>query len=101
MVSLLGVTIYATGVYIILQYLSVYLPRIYPRYAASLFAANDLCRSVAAAGLIHAGIRLHGRLGIKKGIAVLGVISVLGVPGMWFIYRQGPMLRAKSRFVVK
>ncbi|GIZ44428.1 hypothetical protein CKM354_000762600 [Cercospora kikuchii] len=100
-VSLLGVTIYATGVYIILQCLSVYLPRIYPRYAASLFAANDLCRSVAAAGLIHAGVPLYGRLGIEKGISVLGAISVLGIPGMWFIYLQGPTLRAKSRFVEK
>ncbi|CAK1362718.1 uncharacterized protein RHO25_007029 [Cercospora beticola] len=100
-VSLLGVTIYATGVYIILQCLSVYLPRIYPRYAASLFAANDLCRSVAAAGLLHAGNPLYGRLGIEKGISVLGAISVLGIPGMWFIYLQGPTLRARSRFVKK
>lgn len=95
-VSLLGVTIYATGVYIILQCLSVYLPRIYPSYAASLFAANDLCRSVAAAGLILAGIPLYGRLGIERRISVLGAIGVLGIPGMWFIYLQGPRLRAKS-----
>ncbi|KAI5368182.1 Putative major facilitator superfamily, MFS transporter superfamily [Septoria linicola] len=100
-ISLVGVTIYAAGVYIILQCLSVYLPRIYPRYAASLFAANDLCRSCTAAALIHAGVPLYGRLGVSRGISVLGSISVLGIPGKWFIYWKGPVLRAKSRFVAE
>lgn len=98
-VSLLGITIYATGTFIILQCLGVYLPRIYPDYSASLFAANDLCRSVVATAAIHVGIPLYGNLGIGPGVSVLGGMSVLGIPGMWFIYWKGPALRAKSRFV--
>jgi DHA1 family multidrug resistance protein-like MFS transporter len=98
--SILGITIYATGTFVILQCLGVYLPRIYPAYSASLFAANDLCRSVVATAAIHVGVPLYGKLGIPHGVTILGAMSVLGIPGMWFIYYKGPALRAKSRFVV-
>jgi hypothetical protein len=97
-VSLLGITIYAIGTFVILQCMSVYLPRIYPEYSASLFAANDLCRSLLAAAAINLGVPLYGRLGIGPGVSVLGGMSVLGIPGMWFIYWKGPALRAMSRF---
>jgi DHA1 family multidrug resistance protein-like MFS transporter len=98
LVSLLGITIYATGTFIILQCMSVYLPKIYPEYSASLFAANDLCRSLLAAAAIHLGVPLYGRLGIGPGVSVLGGMSVLGIPGMWFIYRKGAALRGMARF---
>lgn len=97
LVSLLGITIYAIGTFVILQCMSVYLPRIYPAYSASLFAANDLCRSLLAAAAIHLGVPLYGRLGIGPGVSVLGGMSLLGVPGMWFIYRKGPALRSMAR----
>ena len=35
-----------------LQQIFVYLPLSYPRYAASLFAANDVCRAMFAAGCV-------------------------------------------------
>jgi len=98
-VSVLGITIYAAGTFVILQCLGVYLPRIYPAYSASLFAANDLCRSLVATAAIHVGVPLYGKLGISHGVSILGALSVLGIPGMWFIYYRGPALRAKSRFV--
>lgn len=98
--SILGITIYAAGTFIILQCLGVYLPRIYPAYSASLFAANDLCRSLIATAAIHVGIPLYSKLGISHGVSILAAMSALGVPGMWFIYYKGPVLRAKSRFEV-
>lgn len=98
-VSLLGITLYATGTYIVLQCFSVYLPRIYPRYAASLFAANDFCRSMLATAAIHLGVPLYDKLGIRVGISILGAVSLLGIPGMLFIYWKGASLRAKSRFI--
>jgi DHA1 family multidrug resistance protein-like MFS transporter len=96
--SVIGITLYSMGTFIILQCLSVYLPEIYPRYSASLFAANDFCRSTLAAAAIHFAIPLYDDLGIGKGVSVLGGLSVLGVVGMWYIYRAGASLRAKSRF---
>lgn len=100
-VNLLGVVIYAVGIFIILECMSVYLPRIYPEYAASLFAANDFCRSILAAAAVHLSVPLYNRLGVAIGVSVLGALSVLGIPGMWLIYRKGAALRAKSRFVVR
>lgn len=100
-VSLLGITIYAIATFIILQCMSVNLPRIYPEYSASLFAANDLCRLLLAADAIHLGVPLYGKLGIGPGVSVLGAMSVLGVPGMWLIYWNGPALRAMSRFLAR
>jgi DHA1 family multidrug resistance protein-like MFS transporter len=99
-VSIIGITIYAAGTFVILQCLGVYLPRIYPAYSASLFAANDLCRSLVATAAIHIGVPLYGKLGIAHGVSILGAMSVLGIPGMWFIYYKGPALRAQSRFMV-
>lgn len=99
-VSLIGVTIYAMSTFIVLQCLSVYLPRIYPDYSASLFAANDFCRSSLAAAAVHVGVPLYTNLGIGKGVSVLAGLSVLGIGGIWFIYLKGAALRARSRFVV-
>lgn len=97
-VSVIGITIYSMGTFIILQCLSVYLPKIYPRYSASLFAANDFCRSTLAAAAIHFAIPLYDKLGIGRGVSVLGGLSVLGILGMWYIHRVGASLRARSRF---
>ena len=97
-VSVIGITLYSMGTFIILQCLSVYLPKIYPRYSASLFAANDFCRSTLAAAAIHFAIPLYDDLGIGKGVSVLGGLSVLGIVGMWYIYRAGASLRAQSQF---
>lgn len=100
-ISLIGVVVYAVGVFIILECMSVYLPRIYPEYAASLFAANDFCRSILAAIAVHLSVPLYNRLGVATGVSILGALSVLGIPGMWLIYKKGATLRAKSRFVVR
>jgi len=100
LVGLFGLTLYAMGTFVILQCLSVYLPRIYPVYSASLFASNDLFRSSLATGAIHFGVPLYENLGVDRGVSVLGGLSVLGIAGMWFIYGKGAALRAQSRFVM-
>ena len=56
--------------------------------------------SLQATAAIHIGIPLYSKLGISHGVSILGAMSVLGIPGMWFIYSIGPALRAKSRFAV-
>ncbi|KAH8593631.1 major facilitator superfamily domain-containing protein [Bisporella sp. PMI_857] len=97
-VSLSGVVIYSTGLFIIFQCVSIYIPRTYPRYAASMFAASDFVRAAVAAGLIHAVGPLYQTLGIAKGICLIGALSVLGIPGMFYMWLYGKKLRAKSKF---
>ncbi|PKY07086.1 cycloheximide resistance protein [Aspergillus campestris IBT 28561] len=76
----------------------IYLPTSYPRYAASLFAANTFFRSILASTAIHFSQPLFQHLGIGRGCSVLGGLTAgcfLGVVALW---RFGPSLRARSRF---
>ncbi|KAK6396581.1 hypothetical protein LTR65_008479 [Meristemomyces frigidus] len=99
--SIIGITIYAFGVFIILQCIFVYIPMSYPQYAASLFAGNDFCRSALACGAIMFARPLYINLGIGRGVTVLAGCSTLGIAGMFFLYFYGAKLRAKSKFTVK
>jgi DHA1 family multidrug resistance protein-like MFS transporter len=99
-VSVSGIVIYSAGVFVILQCVSIYIPCSYPKYAASLFAANDFCRSALAAGAIHFARPLYLNLGIARGVSVLAGVSTLGVVGILLIWRFGAVLRAKSKFAV-
>ncbi|KAK4501470.1 hypothetical protein PRZ48_007279 [Zasmidium cellare] len=47
-VSVIGIMIFTIGIFIIMQCIFVYLPLVYPQYAASLFAGNDFARSTLA-----------------------------------------------------
>jgi DHA1 family multidrug resistance protein-like MFS transporter len=75
-----------------------YVPLSYPRYAARLFADNDLARSSMAAGCVLLARPLPINLGVAKGVGVLAGLSTLGIFGMVAIYLAGVTLRARSNF---
>jgi DHA1 family multidrug resistance protein-like MFS transporter len=97
-VSLIGVVILVAANFLIFQCVFVYLPLSYPRYAASLFAANDLSRSAFAAGCVLFSRPMFINLGIGGGVSLLAGLSVLGVFGMFYLYFYGGWLRSKSTF---
>jgi DHA1 family multidrug resistance protein-like MFS transporter len=97
-VCLIGVVIFVLGTFLILQSIFVWLPLSYPKYAASLFAGNDLVRSSVASGSILFARPLFVNLGIGKGVSVLAGLSTLGIFGMIAIYLTGAKLRARSKF---
>ncbi|KAF8859146.1 hypothetical protein BDZ45DRAFT_704406 [Acephala macrosclerotiorum] len=76
----------------------VYATLSYPKYGASLFARNDLCRFAMTAGSILYALPLFVNLGIGKGVSVLAGLSTLGIFGMVAIYLTGAKLRARSKF---
>ncbi|EXJ94698.1 hypothetical protein A1O1_03095 [Capronia coronata CBS 617.96] len=100
-VSVIGITLYAVGAFIVFQCIFMYLPLTYPAYAASLFAANDLCRSALAAGAVIFAHPLYVNLGIGRGISLLGGLLGGGVLGMWLLWYFGASLRARSKFAMK
>jgi DHA1 family multidrug resistance protein-like MFS transporter len=118
-VSIIGIGLYAVGAFILFQCIFMvsrliskrhkqlanlceqYLPLTYPQYAASLFAANDLCRSALAAGSIIFAHPLYVNLGIGRGISILGGLMVGGVFGVWALYFYGAKLRARSKFATQ
>ena len=100
MVSIVGIMWFAVGAFILFQCIFMYLPLTYPQYAASLFAANDFCRSAWAAGSIIYAHPLFINVGIGKGVSVLAGLLVGGVIGMWTLWWFGAKLRAKSKFAM-
>jgi DHA1 family multidrug resistance protein-like MFS transporter len=95
--STVGIVIYAACVFIVFQaitcksyrppfsnhasltYSIAYIPMSYPKYAASLFAGNDFCRSLFAFGAVLFGRPMYVDLGVDKGVSLLGGLSVSGI----------------------
>ncbi|KAJ6105624.1 hypothetical protein N7512_009141 [Penicillium capsulatum] len=99
-VPTIGITIYCATVFVVMQALFVYIPLSYPKYAASLFAANDFFRSALACGSVLFAHPLFGNLGIARGVSLLGGLSVIGILGIWLLYYFGARLRSLSKFAV-
>jgi DHA1 family multidrug resistance protein-like MFS transporter len=99
-VSLIGVVILVAANFLICQCVFVYLPLSYPKYAASLFAANDLSRSLFAAACVLFSRPMFIKLGIGPGVSLLAGLSCLGIVGMGFLWKYGAWLRSKSTFAM-
>ncbi|KAE8355028.1 major facilitator superfamily domain-containing protein [Aspergillus coremiiformis] len=99
-VPTIGIAIYSGSSFIVFQAIILYVSLSYPRYVASLFAANDFVRSITAAGFIMFSRYMYLDLGIGKGVTVLAGLSVGCIFGMMFIYLYGAKLRARSKFAV-
>jgi DHA1 family multidrug resistance protein-like MFS transporter len=79
----------------------LYIPAIYPRYAASIFAANSVVRSLLAFVAVLAGRPLFESLGVSGGASLLGGLTAVAAGLMAGLYWSwGKKLRAKSRFAV-
>ncbi|GAA5912957.1 hypothetical protein JCM6882_008883 [Rhodosporidiobolus microsporus] len=73
----------------------------YPKYAASILAANDFIRSTIAALLVHASSPLfRSRVGVHGGVSLLGGLATCGIGGIVVLRVYGAKLRARSRFAV-
>ncbi|KAI1195222.1 major facilitator superfamily transporter [Nemania serpens] len=99
-VPTVGITLYGANVFILFQCLFVYVSLSYPKYAASLFAGNDLFRSALAFAAVLFAPPLFEALGIARGNSVLGGLSVIGIIGIWFLYIFGAKLRSMSKFAI-
>ncbi|KAL9012796.1 MAG: hypothetical protein Q9173_002460 [Seirophora scorigena] len=96
--SLVGVTLYNMGIFVVFQCIFIYIPLSYPHYAASLFAGNALGRSALSAGAVLFARPLFLNLGIGRGVSVLAGLTVGCIAGMYALWYWGAGLRARSRF---
>ncbi|KAL0930467.1 major facilitator superfamily transporter [Colletotrichum truncatum] len=99
--SVIGITVYSSNLFIVMQCIFVYIPVSYPKYSASLFAANDFFRSSLAFGCVLFGRPLFVNLGVDRGVSILAGLSGLGIIGVWILYFYGGKLRSMSRFATK
>ncbi|KAH9229466.1 hypothetical protein K456DRAFT_1774204 [Colletotrichum gloeosporioides 23] len=97
-VPTIGITIYSGSAFIILQCVFSYIPLSYPRFSASLFAANDFFRGTFAFASILYARPLFENLGIARGCSLLGGLSTIGIVGSWTLNYWGAALRARSKF---
>jgi DHA1 family multidrug resistance protein-like MFS transporter len=100
-VSCVGIVITTIGIFLIIQCIFLYLPLVYPQYAASLFAGNDFARSAMAAGAIHFSYPLFHNLGVARGVSLLGGLTIGCSAGVYALFFLGEKLRSKSRFAAK
>jgi DHA1 family multidrug resistance protein-like MFS transporter len=92
----LGLTVF--GIYFVAQSVLLYIPNIYPRYAASIFSANSLSRSAFAFAAVLFSRPMFQALGVDGGVSLLGGCMVLCALGMAGLFKFGKRLRERSRF---
>ncbi|KAJ3496944.1 hypothetical protein NLG97_g2289 [Lecanicillium saksenae] len=100
-VPTLGIVIVCGCSFVVGIGIFIHLPLSYPRYAASLFAANDALRSAFATAAILFGRPLYVNMGVARGCTLLAGISSIGVLGFWYLYLRGDKLRQRSKFTVQ
>jgi DHA1 family multidrug resistance protein-like MFS transporter len=98
---MIGIVIATIGIFLIVQCIFLYLPLVYPQYAASLFAGNAFMRCSLAAGAIHFSIPMFHNLGVSRGVSLLAGLTVGCSVGVFLLYFFGADLRGKSRFSKK
>ncbi|KAF1995014.1 MFS general substrate transporter [Amniculicola lignicola CBS 123094] len=98
-VPLIGVVLFQAAAYQLMNAQFAYIANIYPKYAASLFAANAAARSWLAGGAILFARPMFIQLGVGGGVSVLGGVMALCSGLLWTLYYTGAVLRKRSRFV--
>lgn len=98
MVPTIGLGLSILGTYFTVQSVFLYIPNIYPRYAASIFSANSLSRSLFAFAAILFSRPMFQGIGIDGGVSLLAGFMVLCTIGMWVLFRFGKAMRERSRF---
>jgi MFS transporter, DHA1 family, multidrug resistance protein len=83
-----------------MQSVFLYIPSIYPRYAASIFAANNLARSLFAfAAVMYTRPMIEG-IGVGPGMSIIGGLTVICGVGLVVLYYCGKGLRERSKFAL-
>lgn len=93
-----GIVLFAGSTFVIYQAVLTYIPQSYPKYVATLLAASDFTHSATAAVLIMVSPYIYEDLGISKGVTVLASISVVGIIGMYVLWKYGAEMRGRSTF---
>lgn len=100
---LFGAAIFASGAFIVFQTLFNYLSMSFYRYLASVFAGNDLFRSMMAGAfpLFARPLFLNlktNRFKVGWGSSLLGFLSLgmIAIPVLFYL--NGPKLRARSKY---
>ncbi|EPX73420.1 caffeine resistance protein [Schizosaccharomyces octosporus yFS286] len=101
--SLVSTLLYAAGSFLIFQTCYQYLASSYPNYIASVYAGNNLCRSLMAASFPLFARAMFKNTGpsyapVGWGCTILGIITCIMFPIPFFLYTNGLKLRTRSNY---
>ncbi|BGP38653.1 hypothetical protein JCM10450v2_002603 [Rhodotorula kratochvilovae] len=94
----IGAALYLPGLYFSFQSILTYVSLSYPKDAGAALAGNDFWRSVIASVFPLFGERFFHVLGLGGGSSFLAGFSILMVPFLYLIMKNGARLRARSAF---
>ncbi|KAI5274908.1 MFS general substrate transporter [Aureobasidium subglaciale] len=97
-VSMVGVALFPLGVFVVYQCVFMYLPTLYPKYAASLFAASDFTRCTFALAAVLFSRPMYVYLGMGKACSLLAGLMIGCIFGLLALHRYGARLRQRSKF---
>jgi hypothetical protein len=70
-----------------------------PSYGASVLAIETMMRYLFSGAVPLFTIQMIDKIGFQWSVSLLGFISLALLPIPWVIYRFGPRLRVRSRYV--
>lgn len=88
---------FSVAVFLLFQGILSYLAEGYPRYAASVFASNDLMRSAVAGAFPLFSTQMFNNLTVQGGVSLLAGLATAMLPLPWLLYKFGPRLRQASK----
>ncbi|KIW20372.1 hypothetical protein PV08_00947 [Exophiala spinifera] len=98
-VPTIAIFLYMVAMYFLSNSVFLYIPAIYPRYAASIFAANSVSRSILAFVAVLGGRAMFKGIGIGGGVSLLAGLTAACAGLLTGLYWSwGKKLRARSRF---
>ncbi|GAA5962776.1 hypothetical protein JCM3765_001513 [Sporobolomyces pararoseus] len=97
-VPTIGAALYFPGIYFCFQCILLYLGQSYPEVAASVFAGNDFCRSMLAAGFPLFGAAFYNHLGVGGACSLLAGLSALMIIPLFGLFKYGHKLRERSKW---
>ncbi|TNY17179.1 Benomyl/methotrexate resistance protein [Rhodotorula diobovata] len=95
---IIGASLYFPGIFLVFQCVLLYLATSYAKVSASVLGGNALFRATFAAALPLAGRPFFHTLGVGPACSLLGGVSILLMIPLYFLWKKGDRLRARSKF---
>lgn len=96
-VPIIGTAWFSVGAFTLFMSILSYLGDAYPKHIASVYAGNDLFRSIFGACFPLFASAMFSKLGLNWGNSLLGFISIAFIPAIFIIYWKGRDVRMRSK----
>lgn len=96
-VPIIATSFFSIGAFLLFSAILNYLGDAYPEHIASVYAGNDFFRSAFGAGFPLFANAMFTTLGLDWGNSLLGFISLIFIPVIFYLWKHGEKIRQKSK----